>query len=142
MAECFKYTKKLSYRARKLDKDGIILRSYTGLLPLGNYKKVSLDFLNHNQDNENIRTEMYGIKDELKECKEALKDLANIFKNFNISHKLDNVVFKNKLLLSEEEYKDLKDERKGYLGNYLICILKILEIMILSLIFKIMKLNF
>ena len=60
---------------------------------------------------------MYEIKDELKECKEALKDLANILKNFNISHKLDNVVFKNKLLLSEEEYKDLKDERKGYLGK-------------------------
>jgi len=100
-----------------IDKDGIILRSYTGLLPLGNYKKVSLDFLNHNQDNGNIRTEMYEIKDELKECKEALKDLANIFKNFNISHKLDNIVFKNKLLLSEEEYKDLKDERKGYLGK-------------------------
>ena len=100
-----------------IDKDGIILRSYTGLLPLGNYKKVSLDFLNHNQDNGNIRTEMYEIKDELKECKEALKDLANILKNFNISHKLDNVVFKNKLLLSEEEYKDLKDERKGYLGK-------------------------
>ena len=100
-----------------IDKDGIILRSYTGLLPLGNYKKVSLDFLNHNQDNGNIRTEMYEIKDELKECKEALKDLANILKNFNISHKFDNVVFKNKLLLSEEEYKDLKDERKGYLGK-------------------------
>ena len=100
-----------------IDKDGIILKSYTELLPLGSYKKVSLDFLNHIQDNGNIRTEMYEIKDELKECKEALKDLANILKNFNISHKLDNVVFKNKLLLSEEEYKDLKDERKGYLGK-------------------------
>ena len=97
--------------------DGIILKSYTELLPLGSYKKVSLDFLNHIQDNGNIRTEMYEIKDELKECKEALRDLANILKNFNISHKLDNVVFKNKLLLSEEEYKDLKDERKGYLGK-------------------------
>ena len=100
-----------------IDKDGIILKSYTELLPLGSYKKVSLDFLNHIQDNGNIRTEMYEIKDELKECKEALRDLANILKNFNISHKLDNVVFKNKLLLSEEEYKDLKDERKGYLGK-------------------------
>lgn len=100
-----------------IDKDGIILKSYTELLPLGSYKKVSLDFLNHIQDNGNIRTEIYEIKDELKECKEALKDLANILKNFNISHKLDNVVFKNKLLLSEEEYKDLKDERKGYLGK-------------------------
>ena len=100
-----------------IHKDGVVLRSHTGLLPLGNYKKVSLDFLNHNQDNGNIRTEMYEIKDELKECKEALKDLANILKNLNISYSLNNIVFKNKLLLSEEEYKDLKDERKGYLGK-------------------------
>lgn len=100
-----------------IHKDGVVLRSHTGLLPLENYKKVSLDFLNHNQDNGNIRTEMYEIKDELKECKEALKDLANILKNLNISYSLNNIVFKNKLLLSEEEYKDLKDERKGYLGK-------------------------
>ena len=60
---------------------------------------------------------MNKIKDELKECKEALKDLANILKNLNISYRLNNVVFKNRLLLSEEEYRDLKDERKGYLGK-------------------------
>ena len=53
----------------------------------------------------------------MKECKEALKDLANILKNLNISYSLNNIIFKNKLLLSDEEYKDLKDERKGYLGK-------------------------
>ena len=100
-----------------IDKNGIILKSHTELSVFGNYKKVNLDSFYSNQDNENIQTEISEIKGELKECKEALKDLANIFKNFNISHKLDNVVFKNKLLLSEEEYKDLKDERKGYLGK-------------------------
>ena len=100
-----------------IDKDGIVLISHTELSVFGNYKKVNLDSFYSNQDNENIQTEISEIKGELKECKEALKDLANILKNFNISHKLDNVVFKNKLLLSEEEYKDLKDERKGYLGK-------------------------
>ncbi len=100
-----------------IDKNGIILKSHTELPILGDYKKVNLDSFYSNQNNENIQTEISEIKGELKECKEALKDLANILKNFNISHKLDNVVFKNKLLLSEEEYKDLKDERKGYLGK-------------------------
>ena len=98
-----------------IDKDGIILRSYTELSVFGDYKKVNLDSFYWNQDN--IQTEICEIKDELKECKEALKDLANILKNLNISYSLNNVVFKNKLLLSEEEYKDLKDERKGYLGK-------------------------
>lgn len=51
----------------------------------------------------------------MNECKEALKDLANILKNSELYRKSTNVVFKNKLLLSEEEYRDLKDERKGYL---------------------------
>ena len=100
-----------------IDKDGIVLRSHTELSVFGNYKKVNLDFFYSNQDNENIQTEISEIKGELKECKEALKDLANILKNLNISYSLNNVVFKNKLLLSEEEYKDLKDERKGYLGK-------------------------
>ena len=53
----------------------------------------------------------------MNECKEALKDLANILKNSELYCKSTNVVFKNKLLLSEEEYRDLKDERKGYLGK-------------------------
>ena len=101
--------------AEVIDKDGIILRSYTELSVFGDYKKVNLDSFYWNQDN--IQTEICEIKDELKECKEALKDLANILKNLNISYSLNNVVFKNKLLLSEEEYKDLKDERKGYLGK-------------------------
>ena len=100
-----------------IDKDGIVLRSHTELSVFGNYKKVNLDSFYSNQDNENIQTEISEIKGELKECKEALKDLANILKNLNISYSLNNVVFKNKLLLSEEEYKDLKDERKGYLGK-------------------------
>ena len=98
-----------------IDKNGIILKSHTELSILGDYKKINLDSFYHNQDN--IQTEICEIKDELKECKEALKDLANILKNLNISYSLNNVVFKNKLLLSEEEYKDLKDERKGYLGK-------------------------
>ena len=98
-----------------IDKDGIILRSYTELSVFGDYKKVNLDSFYWNQDN--IQTEICEIKDELKECKEALKDLANILKNLNISYRLNNVVFKNRLLLSEEEYRDLKDERKGYLGK-------------------------
>lgn len=101
--------------AEVIDKDGIILRSYTELSVFGDYKKVNLDSFYWNQDN--IQTEICEIKDELKECKEALKDLANILKNLNISYSLNNVVFKNKLLLSEKEYKDLKDERKGYLGK-------------------------
>ena len=100
-----------------IDKDGIVLRSHTELSVFGNYKKVNLNSFYSNQDNENIQTEISEIKGELKECKEALKDLANILKNLNISYSLNNVVFKNKLLLSEEEYKDLKDERKGYLGK-------------------------
>lgn len=100
-----------------IDKDVIVLRSHTELSVFGNYKKVNLDSFYSNQDNENIQTEISEIKGELKECKEALKDLANILKNLNISYSLNNVVFKNKLLLSEEEYKDLKDERKGYLGK-------------------------
>lgn len=100
-----------------IDKDGIVLRSHTELSVFGNYKKVNLDSFYCNKDNGNIQTEICEIKDELKECKEALKDLANILKNLNISYRLNNVVFKNKLLLSEEEYKDLKDERKGYLGK-------------------------
>ena len=100
-----------------IDKDGIVLISHTELSVFGNYKKVNLDSFYSNQDNENIQTEISEIKGELKECKEALKDLANILKNLNISYSLNNVVFKNKLLLSEEEYKDLKDERKGYLGK-------------------------
>jgi hypothetical protein len=100
-----------------IDKDGIVLRSYTELSVFGDYKKVNLDSFYCNKDNGNIQTEICEIKDELKECKEALKDLANILKNLNISYRLNNVVFKNKLLLSEEEYKDLKDERKGYLGK-------------------------
>ena len=98
-----------------IDKDGIILRSYTELSVFGDYKKVNLDSFYWNQDN--IQTEICEIKDELKACKEALKDLANILKNLNISYRLNNVVFKNRLLLSEEEYRDLKDERKGYLGK-------------------------
>ena len=98
-----------------IDKDGIILRSYTELSVFGDYKKVNLDSFYWNQDN--IQTEICEIKDELKECKEALKDLANILKNLNISYRLNNVVFKNRLLLSQEEYRDLKDERKGYLGK-------------------------
>ncbi|WP_338964141.1 BREX system Lon protease-like protein BrxL [Fusobacterium nucleatum] len=98
-----------------IDKDGIVLRSYTELSVFGDYKKVNLDSFYCNQDN--IQTEICEIKDELKECKEALKDLANILKNLNISYRLNNVVFKNRLLLSEEEYRDLKDERKGYLGK-------------------------
>lgn len=100
-----------------IDKDGIVLRSYTELSVFGDYKKVNLDSFYSNQDNENIQTEISEIKDELKECKEALKDLANILKNLNISYRLNNIVFKNRLLLSEEEYRDLKDERKGYLGK-------------------------
>ncbi len=100
-----------------IDKDGIVLISHTELSVFGNYKKVNLDSFYSNQDNENIQTEISEIKGELKECKEALKDLANILKNLNISYSLNNVIFKNKLLLSEEEYKDLKDERKGYLGK-------------------------
>ena len=100
-----------------IDEDGVVLRSHTELSVFGNYKKVNLDSFYSNQDNENIQTEISEIKGELKECKEALKDLANILKNLNISYRLNNVVFKNKLLLSEEEYKDLKDERKGYLGK-------------------------
>lgn len=100
-----------------IDEDGVVLRSHTELSVFGNYKKVNLDSFYSNQDNENIQTEISEIKGELKECKEALKDLANILKNLNISYSLNNVVFKNKLLLSEEEYKDLKDERKGYLGK-------------------------
>lgn len=100
-----------------IDKDGIVLISHTELSVFGNYKKVNLASFYSNQDNENIQTEISEIKGELKECKEALKDLANILKNLNISYSLNNVVFKNKLLLSEEEYKDLKDERKGYLGK-------------------------
>ena len=98
-----------------IDKDGIVLRSYTELSVFGDYKKVNLDSFYCNQDN--IQTEICEIKDELKECKEALKDLANILKNLNISYRLNNVVFKNRLLLSQEEYRDLKDERKGYLGK-------------------------
>ena len=98
-----------------IDKDGIVLRSYTELSVFGDYKKVNLDSFYWNQDN--IQTEICEIKDELKECKEALKDLANILKNLNISYRLNNVVFKNRLLLSQEEYRDLKDERKGYLGK-------------------------
>ena len=98
-----------------IDKDGIVLRSYTELSVFGDYKKVNLDSFYCNQDN--IQTEICEIKDELKECKGALKDLANILKNLNISYRLNNVVFKNRLLLSEEEYRDLKDERKGYLGK-------------------------
>ena len=100
-----------------IDKDGIVLISHTELSVFGNYKKVNLDSFYSNQDNENIQTEISEIKGELKECKEALKDLANILKNLNISYSLNNIIFKNKLLLSEEEYKDLKDERKGYLGK-------------------------
>lgn len=100
-----------------IDKDGIVLISHTELSVFGNYKKINLDSFYSNQDNENIQTEISEIKGELKECKEALKDLANILKNLNISYSLNNVIFKNKLLLSEEEYKDLKDERKGYLGK-------------------------
>ena len=100
-----------------IDKDGIVLISHTELSVFGNYKKVNLDSFYSNQDNENIQTEISEIKGELKECKEALKDLANILKNLNISYRLNNVVFKNRLLLSEEEYRDLKDERKGYLGK-------------------------
>ena len=100
-----------------IDKDEIVLRSHTELSVFGNYKKVNLDSFYSNQDNENIQTEISEIKGELKECKEALKDLANILKNLNISYSLNNVAFKNKLLLSEEEYRDLKDERKGYLGK-------------------------
>ena len=100
-----------------IDKDGIVLISHTELSVFGNYKKVNLDSFYSNQDNENIQTEISEIKGELKECKEALKDLANIVKNLNISYSLNNIIFKNKLLLSEEEYKDLKDERKGYLGK-------------------------
>lgn len=100
-----------------IDKDGIVLRSYTELSVFGDYKKVNLDSFYSNQDNENIQTEISEIKDELKECKEALKDLANILKNLNISYRLNNIVFKNRLLLSEEEYRALKDERKGYLGK-------------------------
>ena len=98
-----------------IDKDGIVLRSYTELSVFGDYKKVNLDSFYCNQDN--IQNEICEIKDELKECKEALKDLANILKNLNISYRLNNVVFKNRLLLSQEEYRDLKDERKGYLGK-------------------------
>ena len=98
-----------------IDKDGIVLRSHTELSVFGDYKKVNLDSFYCNQDN--IQTEICEIKDELKECKEALKDLANILKNSELYRKSTNVVFKNKLLLSEEEYRDLKDERKGYLGK-------------------------
>lgn len=98
-----------------IDKNGIILKSHTELPILGDYKKINLDSFYHNQDN--IQTEICEIKDELKECKEALKDLADILKNLNTSYKFNNTIFKNRLLLSEEEYRDLKDERKGYLGK-------------------------
>ena len=98
-----------------IDKNGIILKSYTELSILGNYKKINLNSFYHNQDN--IQTEICEIKDELKECKEALKDLADILKNLNTSYKFNDAIFKNRLLLSEEEYRDLKDERKGYLGK-------------------------
>ncbi|PHI05050.1 BREX system Lon protease-like protein BrxL [Fusobacterium polymorphum] len=98
-----------------IDKNGIILKSHTELPILGDYKKINLDSFYYNQDN--IQTEICEIKDELKECKEALKDLADILKNLNISYKFNNTIFKNRLLLSEEEYRDLKDERKGYLGK-------------------------
>ena len=98
-----------------IDKNGIILKSHTELSILGDYKKINLDSFYHNQDN--IQTEICEIKDELKECKEALKDLADILKNLNTSYKFNNAIFKNRLLLSEEEYRDLKDERKGYLGK-------------------------
>lgn len=98
-----------------IDKNGIILKSHTELPILGDYKKINLDSFYYNQDN--IQTEICEIKDELKECKEALKDLADILKNLNTSYKFNNTIFKNRLLLSEEEYRDLKDERKGYLGK-------------------------
>ena len=98
-----------------IDKDRIVLRSYTELSVFGDYKKVNLDSFYCNQDN--IQTEICEIKSELNECKEALKDLANILKNSELYCKSTNVVFKNRLLLSEEEYRDLKDERKGYLGK-------------------------
>ena len=98
-----------------IDKNGIILKNHTELPILGDYKKINLDSFYHNQDN--IQTEICEIKDELKECKEALKDLADILKNLNTSYKFNNTIFKNRLLLSEEEYRDLKDERKGYLGK-------------------------
>ncbi len=98
-----------------IDKNGIILKSHTELLILGDYKKINLDSFYYNQDN--IQTEICEIKDELKECKEALKDLADILKNLNTSYKFNNTIFKNRLLLSKEEYRDLKDERKGYLGK-------------------------
>lgn len=98
-----------------IDKNGIILKSHTELAILGDYKKINLDSFYHNQDN--IQTEICEIKDELKECKEALKDLADILKNLNTSYKFNNTIFKNRLLLSQEEYRDLKDERKGYLGK-------------------------
>ena len=98
-----------------IDKNGIILKSHTELPILGDYKKINLDSFYNNQDN--IQTEICEIKDELKECKEALKDLADILKNLNTSYKFNNTIFKNRLLLSEEEYRDLKDERKGYLGK-------------------------
>lgn len=100
-----------------IDKDGIVLISHTELSVFGNYKKVNLDSFYSNQDNENIQTEISEIKGELKECKEALKDLADILKNLNTSYKFNDAIFKNRLLLSEEEYRDLKDERKGYLGK-------------------------
>lgn len=100
-----------------IDKDGIVLRSHTELSVFGSYKKVNLDSFYCNQDNGNIQTEICEIKSELNECKEVLKDLANILKNSELYRKSTNVVFKNKLLLSEEEYRDLKDERKGYLGK-------------------------
>lgn len=100
-----------------IDKNGIILKSHTELSVFGNYKKVNLDSFYSNQDNENIQTEISEIKGELKECKEALKDLADILKNLNTSYKFNDAIFKNRLLLSEEEYRDLKDERKGYLGK-------------------------
>ena len=98
-----------------IDKNGIILKSHTELPILGDYKKINLDSFYYNQDN--IQTEICEIKDELKECKEALKDLADILKNLNTSYKFNNTIFKNRLLLSKEEYRDLKDERKGYLGK-------------------------
>lgn len=100
-----------------IDKNGIILKSHTELPILGDYKKINLDSFYSNQDNENIQTEISEIKGELKECKEALKDLADILKNLNTSYKFNDAIFKNRLLLSEEEYRDLKDERKGYLGK-------------------------
>lgn len=104
-------------KSEVIDKDGIVLRSHTELSVFGSYKKVNLDSFYCNQDNGNIQTEICEIKSELNECKEALKDLANILKNSELYRKSTNVVFKNKLLLSEEEYRDLKDERKGYLGK-------------------------